>query len=475
MLSDNLEDGLETGRRASGELLTRAPLETAQSQGPIVQKPARRASASDSFAEAAERERRLGALVHANYALLWRTLRRLGIAEAEIHDALEEVFLVALSRLDGIEEARERGFLLSLTLRVASTRCGVMGRRRQQGEDSSAEPADPLSALEQLTDRRRARALLDEILDGMWLKSRTVFVLLELEGLGVLEIAELLDIPVQTVGPRVRGARESFRRIAARHQLSSPVPQGPGVTGLCRMLDEGASPVERWLLESAEQDVPPEDGPRTLIRTLGVGTSLARADAPGTNGTAAHAGLKAVAGSGGVERAVTSKGLLVMGAKWLGAGLVAGALATGALRWLSAPHASQTPAAPTPATALAAQSAKDASKPLARTPAQSPKDTKLPARTSARTAQNPSKPVSIPASPQIGSASDGSRTDEPRHGAKAQATTTVPRRVVAAPSASRRPARPARSEPAARRTPRAAAPSRPSTPAASSVAAFPDS
>jgi RNA polymerase sigma-70 factor (ECF subfamily) len=446
VLSGNLEDGSDTGRRASGEQPSPAPLET---------------GASDPLAEAAERDRRLGALVHANYPLLWRTLRRLGVAEAEIDDALEEVFLVALRRLDGIGEDRERAFLLGLALRAASTRCGGMGRRREQGELSLGEPADALCAPEQLADRQRARALLDEILGGMGLKSRTVFVLLELEGLGALEIAELLEIPPETVGPRVRRARESFRRMAARHQLGSPLPRGPVTTGLYRMLDEGASPIERWLLESAEQDVPPEDGPRTLIRTLGVDSSLACVNTPSTSGMASHAGVRAVTGSGGVARAVASKSLLVIGAKWLGAGLLAGALMAGALRLAGSPEVPRAPATRTPAPP--AEAALAAEKP--KKPVSSP---------ATLSAEKASQTASVPARPLIRSGFEGSRTEKPELRAEARATAAVRRRAVAAPSASRRPARPKRSEPAARRTLQAPAPPRPSTSTAGNVAAFPD-
>jgi RNA polymerase sigma-70 factor (ECF subfamily) len=60
-------------------------------------------------------------------------------------------------------------------------------------------------------EQRRARHLLDEILDGLELDVRTVFVLFELEELTAPEISELLGIPIGTVASRLRRAREDFR------------------------------------------------------------------------------------------------------------------------------------------------------------------------------------------------------------------------------------------------------------------------
>ena len=209
------------GRRASGELPSPASLQAPETAAAAAPMRARHAGASAELAAAAERDRRLVALVHTSYPFLWRTLRRVGVAEVEIDDVLEEVFLVVHRRLDGIGEGGERAFLVGLALRVACARCESMGRRRGRGEGSRSQAADPVPAREQLADRPWARALLDELLGGMSLKFRTVFVLFELEGLALSEIAELLEIPVETVGARIRRARELFRRAVARQQPSA--------------------------------------------------------------------------------------------------------------------------------------------------------------------------------------------------------------------------------------------------------------
>jgi RNA polymerase sigma-70 factor (ECF subfamily) len=74
---------------------------------------------------------------------------------------------------------------------------------------------------EELTDQLRARALMDRVLSEMPGELREVFVLFELEELSISEVADLLAIPIGTVGSRLRRAREEFqdkvRRIKAMH------------------------------------------------------------------------------------------------------------------------------------------------------------------------------------------------------------------------------------------------------------------
>ena len=173
-----------------------------------------------------EHAQRIAALVQAHYALLWRTLRRLGVPEAEVDDALQEVFLIAHKKLDLVGHDQERAFVMGVALRVASTRRRGLRRRRESTHGALADEVDPSPSPLELTERRRARMLLDEILEGMTLKFRSVFVLFELEGLEILEISELLEIPMGTVASRLRRARELFRRAAARYQARGTLPGG---------------------------------------------------------------------------------------------------------------------------------------------------------------------------------------------------------------------------------------------------------
>lgn len=157
------------------------------------------------------------ALFEAQYASVWRLLRRFGVAHAQLDDAAQEVFWVTARRLPDIEPGREAAFLYGVALRVASN---LLRRKKELPElterallsELPAEDSCPEQALEQ----RRARALLDTVLARMPLELRTVFVLFELEGLPIRDIAELEEIPIGTAGSRLRRAREEFSAIAKR-------------------------------------------------------------------------------------------------------------------------------------------------------------------------------------------------------------------------------------------------------------------
>jgi RNA polymerase sigma-70 factor, ECF subfamily len=162
---------------------------------------------------------RLRAVITENFAWVWRSLVRLGVPRADAEDALQEVFLVASRRLGDIEAGRERAFLFSTALRIASRARRTQQRRREVLDEAPAERLDPAPGPEESLGRARARAELEAILDTMPLELRAVFVLFELEQVTMAEIAVLLEIPPGTVASRLRRAREHFQsalRLAER-------------------------------------------------------------------------------------------------------------------------------------------------------------------------------------------------------------------------------------------------------------------
>jgi RNA polymerase sigma-70 factor (ECF subfamily) len=54
---------------------------------------------------------RFAQLFHDHFELVWRTVRRLGVAAAAIDDATQEVFVVAARKLDVIEAGKEKALL----------------------------------------------------------------------------------------------------------------------------------------------------------------------------------------------------------------------------------------------------------------------------------------------------------------------------------------------------------------------------
>jgi len=159
-------------------------------------------------------------MVDRHHRQVWRSLRRLGLSECDADDASQQVFLVAHRRLDDIAPGHEQGFLLQTALRVAAEFRRSHKRRREDYEDDLPAMADTAAGPEELTDRRRTRAMLDRALAAMPMDLRQVFVLFDLEELTTTEVSNVLRVPKGTVASRLRRAREVFRKTVSR--MSTP-------------------------------------------------------------------------------------------------------------------------------------------------------------------------------------------------------------------------------------------------------------
>ncbi|MCK6587739.1 MAG: sigma-70 family RNA polymerase sigma factor [Polyangiaceae bacterium] len=160
---------------------------------------------------------RLRAIIDQYFDVIWRSLRRLGVPPTEMDDCMQQVFLVASRKLPSIAAGSEQAFLLGAALRVASNARRSHERRREVLEGDAVERFDPSPLPDDLTDQKRLREVLDEVLDAMPMDLRSVFVLFEIEELSTQEIAVLLGIPAGTAASRLRRAREEFDRLLARH------------------------------------------------------------------------------------------------------------------------------------------------------------------------------------------------------------------------------------------------------------------
>lgn len=162
--------------------------------------------------DAAQRRRvqRFRAIFIAHADFVARYSRRLGVPEAGVEDATQKVFLVVSTKLDAIRSGSERAFLARTAQRVASDVRDALSRRREVACDAP-ERADECAPVDELVDRKRARELLDQVLDALPDELRAVLVLFELEELTIDETAKVLGIRRGTAGSRLTRARELFR------------------------------------------------------------------------------------------------------------------------------------------------------------------------------------------------------------------------------------------------------------------------
>ncbi|MCY1083479.1 RNA polymerase sigma factor [Archangium lansingense] len=149
-------------------------------------------------------------------AFVWRTLRRLGVRDADLEDVSQETFVVVhrkLAEFDG--GAAVRTWLFGICRRVASD---YRRKAHVLRETTVAELPEGTQAPEQVevVARRQARALLDRLLDELDEDKRAVFVLFELEQWPMAEVAQAVGCPVQTAYARLYAAREWVQRAVAR-------------------------------------------------------------------------------------------------------------------------------------------------------------------------------------------------------------------------------------------------------------------
>lgn len=161
---------------------------------------------------------RLRSMFAAHFEFVWRSLRRLGLTDDQADDAAQQVFMVAARRLSTIEVGKEKSFLFGTATRVASDLRRSAPYRREIAHVDPGIDLEGAACPEELLEQRRARALLDEVLNGMAPDLRSVFVLFELEEMTLTEIASLLDLPRGTVASRLRRARERFQSRLERLQ-----------------------------------------------------------------------------------------------------------------------------------------------------------------------------------------------------------------------------------------------------------------
>jgi RNA polymerase sigma-70 factor (ECF subfamily) len=136
-----------------------------------------------------------------------RSLRRLGVSEADMDDMLQEVFVVVHQKLPEYQEVgRVRSWLYSISRRMVQAQ-----RRKHLRRRESLMPAPPeqhtTGGQEERVENREALALGEELLARLSTEQREVFVLYEVEELGMAEIAEAVGCPLQTAYSRLHAAR----------------------------------------------------------------------------------------------------------------------------------------------------------------------------------------------------------------------------------------------------------------------------
>jgi RNA polymerase sigma-70 factor (ECF subfamily) len=150
-----------------------------------------------------------------------RVLPRMGVAERDLDDVLQEVFLAVYRALPSFEgRSSERTWVYGICIRTCSNYRQRAYHRREQMPGTLPE-AVHASTPEHALQTSTALAQLDAALAAVQPKDREVFVLFEIEQLTVLEIAEALRCSKFTVYTRLYRAR---RKVLALMRAEQEAP-----------------------------------------------------------------------------------------------------------------------------------------------------------------------------------------------------------------------------------------------------------
>jgi len=165
----------------------------------------------------------VGTVFRENMPFVFRALRRLGVAEADVDDVCQEVFVVVMRKLGEFEgRSQLRTWIYGICVRTASDYRKRAPRRREVLRDdpwkspSGGEQPGAIATYSPLdaATASQARDILDRILARLDDDKRAVFVLYEIEELPMNEVAEALECPLQTAYSRLHAARKRVEELA---------------------------------------------------------------------------------------------------------------------------------------------------------------------------------------------------------------------------------------------------------------------
>lgn len=149
------------------------------------------------------------AVYESQAAFTWRSLRRLGVPEADVQDASQEVFVVVHRKLPEFAgRSSMKTWVFGICLRVASDwRKRAHIKREAPMEEAPARTTSGETPTREIA-MKQARQKLDLALAQLDEDKRAVFVLFEMEELSMAEVAEAVGCPVQTAYARLYAARK---------------------------------------------------------------------------------------------------------------------------------------------------------------------------------------------------------------------------------------------------------------------------
>ncbi len=175
-------------------------------------------------------------------ATVWRVLRQLGVATPELEDLHQEVFVTAIAKwTDFRGQSLRKSWVLGIALNKARNQMRKYRHRRfrealmvdpfeldeltERGEtpdfsgDAAGDPSETVA-------RRQAAQFVERTLSVLSEEERAVFLLVVVEGLGVPEVAPVLDLGSRRVHTILERVRRVFDAEIRKYLAQKPVHYG---------------------------------------------------------------------------------------------------------------------------------------------------------------------------------------------------------------------------------------------------------
>jgi RNA polymerase sigma-70 factor (ECF subfamily) len=161
-----------------------------------------------------------------HFDFVWRTIRSLGVVDALVDDAVQEVFICVHRRLPEFERRSAlKTWIYSIAYHTAQNFRRSARRREASELDEELESREPGPG--EVAAGAQAGRFVLEFLDRLPRERRDVFVLCVLEELSAPDVAEILQVKLNTVYSRLRLARADFRAALERFGNSDRQSEAP--------------------------------------------------------------------------------------------------------------------------------------------------------------------------------------------------------------------------------------------------------
>ena len=141
-----------------------------------------------------------------------------------VEDILQETFIIAHRKQSSFEgKSNLRTWLYGIASNLCLHHRRGLARELNALEKAAQEPADTPTGPERAVEAAQNRTLVHEAMQAIPFKQREVFMLYEIDGMDGPSIAQLLEIPLNTVWSRLRLARETFAKEVRRRRAGEPI------------------------------------------------------------------------------------------------------------------------------------------------------------------------------------------------------------------------------------------------------------